>query len=68
MQTQIRIGYEQILNLVYLLPNTEKKKLIEDLQKEFENKTERKFGKYDGQGWMSDDFDEPLEEFKEYMP
>jgi DNA-damage-inducible protein J len=25
------------------------------------------FGKYKGQIWMSDDFDEPMEEFKEYM-
>jgi len=25
------------------------------------------FGKYKGQIWMSPDFDEPLEDFKEYM-
>jgi DNA-damage-inducible protein J len=25
------------------------------------------FGKYKGQIWMSDDFNEPMEEFKEYM-
>jgi hypothetical protein len=68
MQTQIRIGYEQILNLVYLLPKNEKKRLIINLQKDLELKSERKIGKYDGQVWMSDDFDEPLEEFKEYMP
>jgi hypothetical protein len=68
MQTQIRIGYDQILNLVYLLPKTEKKKLIVDLQKELKNNSERQIGKYDGQGLMSDDFNEPLEEFKEYMP
>ena len=24
--------------------------------------------KHSGKGWMSDDFDEPLEDFKEYMP
>ena len=24
-------------------------------------------GKYRGQGWMSDDFDAPLDDFKEYM-
>jgi antitoxin (DNA-binding transcriptional repressor) of toxin-antitoxin stability system len=28
---------------------------------------ERVFGNLDGQGWMSDDFDEPLEDFEEYM-
>lgn len=27
----------------------------------------RTTGKYLGQGWMSDDFDEPLAEFGEYM-
>lgn len=26
-----------------------------------------KFGSAKGQVWMSDDFDEPLEEFKDYM-
>jgi len=25
------------------------------------------YGIYKGKGWMSDDFDEPLEDFKEYM-
>jgi len=68
MQTQIAIGYGQILNLVYLLPKQEKKKLIVDLQKLVEPKKKRVLGKYDGQIWMSDDFNEPLEEFKEYMP
>jgi len=68
MQTQISIGYEQILNLVYLLPKEEKKKLIKDLQKSIEPKKERVFGQYNGQGWISDDFNEPLEDFKEYMP
>lgn len=24
-------------------------------------------GKYRGKGWMADDFDEPLNDFKEYM-
>ena len=27
----------------------------------------RKSGKYRGQGWMAEDFDAPLEEFREYM-
>ncbi|MBX3043711.1 MAG: DUF2281 domain-containing protein [Candidatus Kapabacteria bacterium] len=68
MQTQISIGYEHILNLAYLLPNQEKKKLILDLQKLVEPQKDRVFGEYDGQGWMSHDFNEPLEEFAEYMP
>ncbi len=68
MQTHIAIGYEQILNLAYLLSIVEKKKLIIDLQKSIEPKKDRVFGQYDGQVWMSDDFNEPLEEFEEYMP
>lgn len=27
----------------------------------------RRAGKYRGQGWMADDFDAPLDDFKEYM-
>jgi len=27
----------------------------------------RTAGKYRGQGWMADDFDDPLEDFEEYM-
>jgi hypothetical protein len=68
MQTHIAIGYEEILNLTFLLPKKYKKKLILELQKSIETKKDREFGKYDGQGWISDDFNEPLEEFKEYMP
>lgn len=68
MQTQITIGYDQILNLVSLLSQTEKKKLIKDLQKISQKVGERKFGKYEGQIWMSEDFNESLEEFSEYMP
>jgi antitoxin (DNA-binding transcriptional repressor) of toxin-antitoxin stability system len=29
--------------------------------------TERRFGSVDGEIWMSDDFDEPLDDFAEYM-
>ena len=32
-----------------------------------EKKKFRTAGKYRGQGWMADDFDSPLEDFKEYM-
>ena len=27
----------------------------------------RKAGRYQGKGWMADDFDAPLDDFKEYM-
>ena len=43
----------------------------EDLNHSFENTTRsqpiRKAGQYQGKISMSDDFDEPLEDFKEYM-
>lgn len=68
MQTQITIGYKQLLNLAFLLPSEEKQMLISDLQKSIETKNERKFGEYNGQGWISDDFNEPIDDFKEYMP
>jgi hypothetical protein len=32
-----------------------------------EQKKERKFGCLKGQIWMADDFDEPLDDFKDYM-
>jgi hypothetical protein len=32
-----------------------------------EQKKEREFGCAKGQFWMADDFDEPLEDFKDYM-
>lgn len=67
MQNQIAIGYKQIVNLAYLLPDEDKKKLIIELQSALNNKDERKLGEYDGQIQISDDFDEPLEDFKEYM-
>ena len=68
MQTQTIFGYEQVLYLINLLPQTEKNKLFNELQKDVLTVGERKLGKYQGQGWMSDDFNEPLEEFKDYMP
>ncbi len=32
-----------------------------------ESKRQRQFGSIKGVIWMSDDFDEPLEDFREYM-
>jgi len=31
-----------------------------------EKKRKRQFGRVEGEIWMSDDFDEPLDEFQEY--
>ncbi len=37
-------------------------------KKKIHNKNRRDlYGKYKGQIWMSDDFNEPLEDFEEYM-
>ena len=37
-------------------------------QKELRDARKRTAGKYRGQGWMADDFDAPLDDFKEYAP
>lgn len=68
MITHNTYSYEQILSLAYMLPQEQKKKLISDLQNNFTNKKERKFGKYEGKGWIAEDFNEALDEFEEYMP
>ncbi len=68
MKSQISIGYKALRDLAFLLTHEDKKKLILELQKSLETPKKREFGKYDGQVWMSDDFNEPLEDFKEYMP
>lgn len=68
MQTQINIGYQQLLNLALLLSDEEKLKFISELQKKVGNGVKREIAKYDGKIWMSEDFNEPLEEFSEYMP
>lgn len=67
MHLQGTIEYEQILDLVYHLPKEEKKRLILDLQKNYINKKERLFGKYEGKGWIAEDFNEPLDDFNEYV-
>ena len=45
--------------------------LLAEVKKEAEEKDgfiiKRGFGSLKGKIWMSDDFDEPLEDFKEYM-
>ena len=44
------------------IPGVDKIKIVATPKKKY-----RKAGKYKGQMWMSDDFDEPLEDFKDYM-
>jgi len=49
--------------------NLENKNVLVTIQPSNENKKSKKrlFGKYKGKIWMSPDFNDPLEEFKEYM-
>ena len=43
--------------------------VIEQAKEELETKPKRRqIGLSDGVAWISPDFDEPLEDFKEYMP
>ena len=68
MQTMNDKNYEELLKWAHLLPQKDKKRLIADLQKNTGKKGNRTFGKYEGQGWISEDFNTPLNDFKEYMP
>lgn len=71
MELKLTIGFEQLLGLAKQLSEAEKAELIAVLQKDSIDKedgqSERQLGKYKGQIWMSDDFNEPLEDFKDYM-
>lgn len=71
MELKLDIGFEQLFNLAKQLPQLEKKRLIVALQKTIKQnknqKGERKLGKYKGKIQMSDDFNAPLDDFKEYM-
>ena len=74
MELKLDIEYKQLLSLAKQLPESEKKKLFKELQKALDNDTPKKLsdkrrqlGKYKGQIQMSDDFNAPLDEFKNYM-
>lgn len=71
MELKLNIGFEQLFNLAKQLPQPEKQRLISALKKTIkQNKDqsgERVLGKYKGKIRMSDDFNAPLDDFKEYM-
>lgn len=71
MELKLSIGFEQLLSLANQLSEDEKARLVAALQKEATvEKTgqgKRQLDKYKDQIWMSDDFNEPLGEFKDYM-
>jgi len=71
MELRLNIGFEQLFSLADQLPQPEKQKLITALQKTIKHnkshKRERELGKYNGKIQMSDDFNAPLDDFKDYM-
>jgi len=73
MELKLDIRFEQLLNLANQLSPAEKQRLIVALQKNTKQGTEppkrgeRELGKYKGKIQMSEDFNAPLDDFKEYM-
>ena len=66
------LSFENIFSLAKQLPSGEKEKLISALKsslgKKNKSRKTRTLGKFNGEIWMSDDFNAPLADFKEYMP
>ncbi len=73
MKLTFNIGLKELFNLADQLPKKEKHRLIALLQKSIHqdknqtNNGERQLGKYEGKIQMSDDFNDPIKDFKEYM-
>lgn len=72
MELKIEISFAQLLTLVHQLSEEEKKQLQAELEKSLnqpaaDQEKRDGFGVLKGKVWMADDFDEPLDDFKEYM-
>ena len=72
MELKIEISFDHLLALVHQLSEAEKKLLLAELQKSLDQISEnqeslRPFGVLKGKVWTAEDFDEPLDDFKEYM-
>lgn len=72
MQIEIDLNFDQVLKLVNQLTIEEQEKLKTEIEKSLNNIKKntkgRTFGLLkDQKFWMSEDFDEPLEDFKDYM-
>jgi len=73
MELRVDIGFDKLLELISQLSDEEKKKLHLEVGKLIQapdtraNEELRPFGVLKGKVWMADDFDEPLEDFKDYM-
>ncbi|NJK75757.1 MAG: type II toxin-antitoxin system Phd/YefM family antitoxin [Oscillatoriales cyanobacterium RU_3_3] len=73
-QVDIEEAKEKLLELIEAAMRGEEVAIAKDNQPVVKlvalpkkDKPDRKAGSAKGMVWMSDDFDEPLEEFKEYM-
>jgi hypothetical protein len=71
MQLRLNIGFEQVFSLANQLSQSEKEKLISALTKSIskskDRKSERQLGKYKGKIKIAKDFNDPLDDFNEYM-
>jgi hypothetical protein len=73
MELTINVRYNEILNLIRQLPSDLRLNLLREIEKEYKmksvpkHKNGRGLGIWKGKVWMAEDFNEPLEEFKEYM-
>ncbi|OFX27160.1 MAG: hypothetical protein A2033_04115 [Bacteroidetes bacterium GWA2_31_9] len=73
MELQYNLEYKQILNLIMQLSDNEKVKILKKINENLSTKKPkpimREFGCMKGVvKYMADDFDAPLNDFKEYMP
>ena len=75
MELKLNIAYQQVFNLLKQLPVAEWKKLRGEIDKELTEKKQKSdkrvrggLGCLKGKVWMADDFNDPIDDFKEYMP
>jgi effector-binding domain-containing protein len=72
MELKVDIGFDKLLELIGQLSDEEKIKLLDEVEKTIsqpgkDTRNRGGFGIWKGKVWMADDFDEPLDDFKEYM-
>ncbi len=73
MELKVDIGFDKLMELISQLSDEEKKKLHAEVGKLIQTPDNqpdqglRPFGVLKGKVWMADDFDEPLDDFKDYM-
>ncbi len=73
MELRLNVSFQEIISVVHQLSSEELQKLKNEVEKTLaENKNNPKekriFGRMQGfVKYMSDDFNEPLEDFKDYM-